>query len=72
MFFTWLPTIAFVAFVVSIALAALYNVLRKPEWPEAAANVKIPKAGWVIAAIVAVVLVYLAFVITRDPLQGPR
>jgi hypothetical protein len=62
MFFKWLPTIAFAAF----------DVLRKPEWPETAAKVKIPRAGWIIAAMLAAALAYLAFVMTRDPLQGPR
>jgi hypothetical protein len=70
MFFKWLPTIIFLSFIASLMFAVLYDVLRKPEWPETAANIKIPKAGWIIAVILAVVIAFLAFVMTRDPLQG--
>jgi hypothetical protein len=71
MFFKWLPTIAFVAFLVTLVFAVLYDVLRKPDWPATAANIKIPRAGWIIAAILAAVIALLAFLVTRDPLKGP-
>jgi hypothetical protein len=71
MFWTWLKMIALATFVGSMMLAALYQVFRRDHWPQSAAQIKIPKAGWIIAAILAAVAVYLAILIGRDPLKGP-
>ncbi len=71
MFFYWLKTIALVSFIGSIMFAALYEVFRKDHWPETAAKIRIPKAGWIIAAILVVVAVMLAILIAKDPLKGP-
>ena len=70
-FFHWLKTIALVSFIGSIMFAALYEVFRQNHWPETAAKIRIPKAGWIIAAILVVVAVMLAILISRDPLKGP-
>jgi len=71
MFPKWLATVAIVAFIVSLASAALYDVFRGPQWPSSFGNVRIPGAVWIIVVILIVVLLGLAFLISRDPLQGP-
>jgi hypothetical protein len=71
MFPKWLATVAVVAFIVSIASAVFYDVFRRPQWPSSLGNVRIPGAVWIIVAILIVVLIGLAFLISRDPLQGP-
>jgi len=71
MFPKWLATVAVVAFIVSLASAALYDVFRRPQWASSLGNVRIPGAVWIIVAILIVVLIGLAFLVSRDPLQGP-
>jgi len=71
MFWTWLKTIALTTFIGSMMFAALYQVFRKENWPETAAQIRIPKAGWIIAAILVAVAAMLAILISRDPLKGP-
>jgi len=71
MFWAWLKTIALATFIGSMMFAALYEVFRKEHWPQKAAQIRIPKAGWIIAAILVAVVVMLAILMARDPLKGP-
>jgi tryptophan-rich sensory protein len=72
MFFkVWLPLIALTSFIASILFAAIYQRIRRPDWAPTAAAIQVPWAGWIIAAILAVVIALLAFLMSRDPLQGP-
>ena len=70
MSFQWLKRVAVASFIIAIACGVLYEVFRKEHWPEKAAQIRIPKAGWIIAVILAVVVAYLIYVASRDPLEG--
>jgi hypothetical protein len=62
--------VAAASFIIALGLGALYEVYRKESWPKTAAQIRIPKAGWIVAILIAVVVAYLVYVMSRDPLEG--
>ena len=55
----------------TILFLAVYALLRRPGWPVNPGQIKVPHAGWIVAAIIAFVVIMFAYLISRDPL-APR
>ena len=51
-----------------LAVQHAYESVRQPHWAKTWGEVRVPYGKWVVAGIVAIVVVFLAIVISRDPL----
>jgi hypothetical protein len=53
---------------VGYAVNYAYQRIRQPGWADTPGNIQVPYGGLIVVAMIAVVVVYLAIVISRDPL----
>jgi hypothetical protein len=67
----WLMDIRRITLAVTIALCVIYSWFWRPGWPRNPGKLRVPYAGWIVAAIVAFVVIAFAYLISRDPL-APR
>jgi hypothetical protein len=67
----WLALVGRVTFALTSVFCVIYFRLWRPGWPTHPAKIKVPYAGWIVAAILAFVFIMLAVLISRDPL-APR
>lgn len=68
----WLPLIVMASAVAGILFSVIYQRIRRPGWAPTADKVKVPYAGWIIAAIVVFSLACLLFLALQDPLKRAR
>jgi hypothetical protein len=68
----WLRLLVLAGAIVGILLSVVYQRIRRPGWAPTADKIKVPYAGWIIAAIIVFALACLLFLALRDPLNSSR
>jgi hypothetical protein len=63
--------IVLAALFVAIVLSQIYQRYRLPGWPLTVAKIPTPYAGWIVAAVLALVVLMFVFLLSRDPVKGP-